>query len=133
MVEGTLLVTLVTGRSIEQGVGKEQGKASAAYAESAAVCYVDPQDLKKLMVEENSNVLISTEHGSVVVRAVKSMRGPHSGIIFVPYGPWANAVISPGTDGIGMPSLKGVAVQIEPAFDKRILSLTELLKEQFGR
>ena len=133
MVETKLQVTLITGRTIEQGVGKEQGKASATYAESVAVCYVDPQDLKKLKVKENTNVLISTEHGSVVVRCAKSMRGPHSGIVFVPYGPWINAVISPDTDSIGMPSLKGIAAQIEPASDKRILSLTELLKGQFGR
>ena len=133
MVENKLQVTLITGRTIEQGVGKEQGKTSAAYAESAAVCYVDPQDLKKLKVEENSNVLISTEHGSVVVKAMKSLRGPHIGIIFVPYGPWANAVINPNTNGIGMPSMKGISVQIEPAPNRQILSLTELLKVQFGR
>ncbi len=133
MVEDKLQVTLITGRTIEQGVGKEQGKTSAAYAESAAACYIDPQDLKKMKVEENSNVLITANHGSVVVKAIKSLRGPHVGIIFVPYGPWANAVINPNTDGIGMPSMKGISVQIEPAPDKQILSLTELLNVQFGR
>jgi formylmethanofuran dehydrogenase subunit D len=133
MVEDQLQVTLITGRTIEQGVGKEQGKASEAYAESVAVCYVDPQDLKKLKVKENSNVLVSTEHGSVVVKAVKSLRGPHVGIVFVPYGPWANAIIDPSTDGIGMPSMKGISAQVEPAPNKQILSLTELLKVQFGR
>ncbi len=133
VVENRLQVTLITGRTIEQGVGKEQGKASATYAESAAVCYVDPQDLKKLKVEENSNVLVSTEHGSVVVRAMKSLRGPHVGIVFVPYGPWVNAIINPNTDGIGMPSFKGISARIEPTSNKRVLSLPELLKEQFGR
>jgi formylmethanofuran dehydrogenase subunit D len=133
MVENKLQVTLITGRTIEQGVGKEQGKTSAAYAESVAVCYIDPRDLKKMKLEENSNVLISTKHGSVIVKAVKSLRGPHVGIIFVPYGPWANVIINPDTGGIGMPSMKGISAQIESAPNRQILSLAELLKQQFGR
>ena len=124
---------MITGRTIEQGVGKEQGKTSAAYAESVAVCYIDPQDLKKMKLEEDSNMLISTKHGSVVVKALKSLRGPHAGIIFVPYGPWANVVINPNTNGIGMPSMKGISAQIEPAPNKRVLGLAELLNVQFGR
>lgn len=30
-------------RTIEQGVGKECGKASRDYFESVAVCYIDPE------------------------------------------------------------------------------------------
>jgi formylmethanofuran dehydrogenase subunit D len=32
-----------------------------------------------------------------------------------------------------MPSLKGIPAEIEPAQDKPLLSLSELLKEQFGK
>lgn len=126
-----LRVTLITGRTIEQGVGKEQGKASREYAESVSICYIDPDDLKKLAVKENTSVLVSTEYGSVVLRALKSLRAPHAGVIFIPYGPWANAVVDPETDSIGMPSLKGIPAEVTPAPDKPVLSLTELLKEQF--
>ena len=128
-----LRVTLITGRTIEQGVGKEQGKTSQEYLESVAVCFVDPQDLKQLGIKEKTNILISTQHGSVVVKALKSLRTPHRGVAYVPYGPWANAIVDPETDSIGMSSLKGIPAEIEPAADKSILDLHMLLKKQFGK
>ena len=127
-----LRVMLITGRTIEQGVAKERGKASKEYMESVSVCYTDPEDLKKLGIKEKTNVLVSTDFGSVVVKALKSLRTPHAGIIFIPYGPWANVVVDPETHGIGMPSLKGISAEVEPVPDKHVLSLKELLKEQFG-
>jgi formylmethanofuran dehydrogenase subunit D len=128
-----LKVTLLTGRTIEQGVGKEHGKASKEYAESVSVCYLDPEDLKKLGVKEKTNIIVSTEYGAVIVKALKSLRAPHPSIAFIPYGPWANAIVDAKTNSIGMPSFKGIPAEIEPAQDKRILSLEELLKVQFGK
>jgi formylmethanofuran dehydrogenase subunit D len=128
-----LRVTLITGRTIEQGVGKERGKASKDYVESVSVCYMDPEDLKRLGVKEKNNVKVSTDYGSVVVKALKSLRAPHRGVIFIPYGPWANVIVNPETHGIGMPSFKGIPAEVEPAPDKPILSLEELLREQFGK
>jgi len=127
-----LKVTLLTGRTIEQGVAKEYGKFSNEYMESVSVCYMDPEDLKKVGIKEKTNVLVSTDHGSVIVKALRSLRTPHVGMIFVPYGPWANVVVDPETHGIGMPSLKGISAEVEPAPDKHVLSLKELLREQFG-
>jgi formylmethanofuran dehydrogenase subunit D len=128
-----LKVTLLTGRTIEQGVGKEHGKASEEYVESVSVCYLDPEDLKRLGITENANILVSTEHGTVVVKALKSLRAPHPSIIFIPYGPWANVVADPETHSIGMPSFKGIPAEIESAPNKPVLSLKELLKTQFGK
>ena len=128
-----LRVTLLTGRTIEQGVGKERGKASKEYAESVSVCYVDPEDLKRLGIKEKTNVQVSTEHGSVVVKALKSLRTPHPSLIFIPYGPWANVVVNPETHSIGMPSLKGIPAEVEPAPNKPVLMLEKLLEEEFGK
>lgn len=133
MTHSKLNVTLLTGRTIEQGVGKERGKASKEYIESVSVCFIDPEDLKKLGIKEKTNVLVSTKYGSVVIKALKSLRGPHSGIIYIPYGPWANVIVDPETHSIGMPSLKGIPAEIEPAPDKPLLSLEELLNEQFRK
>jgi len=128
-----LKVTLLTGRTIEQGVGKECGKASQDYFESVAVCYVDPEDLKRLGIRGGTNVRVSTDYGSVILRALKSPRGPHAGVIFIPYGVWANAIASTETDSMGMPSLKGISAEIEPAADQDVLGLSEFLREQFGK
>ncbi|MGA3192966.1 MAG: molybdopterin dinucleotide binding domain-containing protein [Candidatus Bathyarchaeia archaeon] len=130
--EVRLSVTLLTGRTIEQGVGKERGKASKEYAESVTVCFIDPQDMKKLKVKEGANVEVSTSHGSIVLKSVKSRRGPHPGIVFVPYGPWANVIVDSGTDSIGMPSLKGIPAEIESAPEKSVLDLPRLLAQLFG-
>ena len=128
-----LKVTLLTGRTIEQGVGKECGKASENYFASVAVCYVDSEDLKRLGIKEGTNVRVSTDYGSVILKALKSPRGPHVGVVFIPYGVWANAVVSTETDSIGMPSLKGIPAEIQPAADKVVLGLSEFLREQFGK
>jgi formylmethanofuran dehydrogenase subunit D len=128
-----LRVTLLTGRTIEQGVAKERGKASREYVESVSVCYMDPEDLKKLAIKEKTNVQVSTDYGSVVVKALKSLRAPHPNVIFIPYGPWANVVVNPETHGIGMPSLKGIPAEVEPAPDEPVLSLAELLRIQFRK
>ena len=128
-----LQVTLLTGRTIEQGVGKERGKTSKEYVESVSVCYMDPEDMKKLGVKEKMNILVSTEYGSVVVKALKSLRAPHPRVVFIPYGPWANVVVNPETHSIGMPSFKGIPAEVEPAPDQPVLGLEELLKKQFGK
>lgn len=128
-----LKVTLLTGRTIEQGVGKEHGKSSKEYEESVSVCYMDPRDMKKLRIKDKTNIQVSTAFGSVVVKALKSLRAPHPGVIFIPYGPWANVVVDPETHGIGMPSFKGIPATVEPAPEKPVLGLKELLKLQFRK
>jgi formylmethanofuran dehydrogenase subunit D len=133
MEKKRLRVTLCTGRTIEQGVGKEHGKASNDYMESVAVCYMESEDLKELGIKEKMNVQVSTKYGSVVVKALKSPGSSQRGLVFMPYGPWANAVVYPETDSVGMPSFKGMPAEIEPAPDKPILDLGRLLNKQFGK
>ena len=128
-----LEVSLLTGRTVDQGVGKEHGKLSEEYQESVAICHVDPQDMKLLEIRENDNVKIITDFGSVVVRLVKSPAAPHPKVIFIPYGPWASLVMNPETHGTGMPSLKGIPAEIEPALEERVLSIPDLLREHYKR
>ena len=133
MVEQKLKVTLLTGRTIEQGVGKEKGKSSKEYFEACSMCYMDSDDMRKLGLKNNTNILVSTVNGSVVLKAVKYPRGATPGLIYIPYGPWANAICSDKTTSIGMPSFKGTPAEVEPAPDKPVLSIEELLKSEFGR
>ena len=133
MVQEKLLVILLTGRTIEQGVGKERGKGSKEYFEAVSMCYMDTGDMKKLGIRNNTNVLVSTENGSVVVKAVKYSRAATPGMVYIPYGPWANAICSNDTSSIGMPSFKGTPAEVEPAPDKPLLTMKELLKSEYGR
>ncbi|TRO47996.1 molybdopterin dinucleotide-binding protein [Candidatus Bathyarchaeota archaeon] len=128
-----LHVTLLTGRTIEQGVGKEYGKSSTQYYDACSMVYMDAGDMKKLGVKNDSNVLVTTQNGSVVLKAVKYPRGDTTGLIYIPYGPWANSVVSNATTSIGMPSFKGTPAEVEAAPDQPVLNIRELLKKEFGR
>ncbi|MDQ1280701.1 MAG: formylmethanofuran dehydrogenase subunit [Thermoproteota archaeon] len=123
---------LETGRTIYQGVAKENGKLSEEYFQSVSICEMDPEDMKELGIRENQNVKLTTEFGSVVLRAVESLRAPHRRIIYVPYGPWSNLVVNQNTNGTGMPSLKGIPVEVEASSEK-VLSLPDLLTKYYRK
>jgi len=133
MMQQKLHVTLLTGRTIEQGVGKEYGKSSPEYYEACSMVYMDPDDMKKLGVKNGTNVSVTTSNGSVVLKAVKHPRGDMPGLIYIPYGLWANSVVSNETSSIGMPSFKGTPAEVEAASDQSVLGMKELLKKEFGR
>ena len=126
-------VSLLTGRTIDQGRGKECGKLSDEYLRSVSICEIDPEDMSVLKVKENDVVKVTTDFGSVAVRAVKSLRGPHPRVVFIPYGPWASILANPKTHGTGMPSLKGEKADIEYAPNEKVSSLEELLKLHFKK
>ncbi len=128
-----LQVTLLTGRSLSQGREKEQGKLSESYLQSVACCEINEDDMKKIGSNYGENVRISTEFGSVVLKAVAPKQTLESGIIFIPYGLWATQVSGSETDGTGMPSYKGVSSTLESAKKEKVLSINQLIKKSFRR
>lgn len=127
-----LLVSLLTGRTIDQGCGKEYGKLSKEYVENVAVCEMNSKDMEKLNIRDGDKVKVTTEFGSVTVTAKKSRRIRSPGIIFIPYGPWANLILTSDTHSTGMPLLKGVQAEVEPT-DETVLSLEDLLTQCYGK
>ena len=126
-------VKLVTGRSIQQGAGKETGKFSKEYFDAVAACELDPSDMDALGVSHGQNVLVKTKFGKAVLKAVKSPQAPHKGVAFIPYGPWANLLTDPETHGSGMPTFKEVEAEVSPAPSEKMMSLEEILEKVFGR
>ena len=133
MVEQKLHAILITGRTIDQGVGKEMGKGSKEYFDSSALCFIDESDMKKLGIKSRSNVKVTSKYGSVIVKAAKNPYGSNPGLVFIPCGLWANAVTGDETFGMGMPLFKGFQVEVEPAPDQVVLTLDELLKLEYER
>jgi formylmethanofuran dehydrogenase subunit D len=133
MVEQKLRATLITGRTIEQGVGKEMGKGSIEYYDSCAVCFFDKSDMVKLGVKNGSTVRVTSKYGSVVVKAQRYPWGTMPGMVFIPCGAWANAITGDETYSMGMPLFKGFPVEVESAPDQPVLTLNELLLLEFGR
>jgi formylmethanofuran dehydrogenase subunit D len=124
-----LNVLVLTGRTIDQGRGKEMGKLSDVYQKDVTQCQIDPEDMKALKLRQNAKVKVTTKSGSVVLRAVKSLRGPHPKMVFIAYGPWASVISDPETHGSGMPSLKGIPGELEPAPNEKVLTMQELVNQ----
>ncbi len=122
----SLEVVLLTGRTRRQGVGLEAGKLSEIYFEATTQIRLDAKDIKKLKIEPGDTVEVTTEHGSIVLRAELAPRASE-GIGFIPYGPWANCIIGGDTDSTGMPTMKGLKAKVTPAPNKQVLTLKELL------
>ena len=129
----SLKVTLLTGRTIYQGVGKECGKLSDEYWHSVSICEIDSEDLELLGLKENDCVRVTTEFGSIVLTVIESFRAPHTGMIFIPYGLFANTLIGTKTHGTGMPSFKGIPAEVEPAKGEKPVKIRELLLEYYGK
>ena len=126
-------VTLLTGRTIDQGTTKEHGKLTEVYQENVAICEMDPNDLKKLDIKENTNIRITTKYGTTVVKAKESKRAPHPEIAYMPYGLWANILIDSQTHGTGMPSFKGIKAEIQSAQNENVPTILQILKKTFGK
>jgi formylmethanofuran dehydrogenase subunit D len=133
MVEQKLHVILITGRTIDQGVGKEMGKGSKEYFDSSSICVIDEADLKKLGIKSRTNVKVTSKYGEVILKATKNPYGSNPGLIFIPCGLWANAICGDETFGMGMPLFKGFMVDVEPAPNEVVLTLDELLMKEYGR
>ena len=133
MVEQKFRATLITGRTIDQGVGKEMGKGSKEYFDSASICFMDKADMIKFGIKSRTNVQVTSKYGSVIVKALKYPWGNMPGLVFIPCGLWANAICGDETFGMGMPLFKGFSVDIEPAPNEVVLTLDELLLKEYGR
>ena len=121
-------ITILTGRTIDQGCGKEIGKASKEYVENVAVCEMNEEDMKKLRIQNGDRVKVTTKFGSVVLTAKKSRRIRSPGTAFIPYGFWANCIMGSDTDGTGMPLLKGLQAHVEPT-DEEVPSIRDLIDQ----
>lgn len=121
----TLNVTLITGRTINQGANLEN-KTSSDYQEATAYCELNSKDTG-VLGKPGGNVKVKTKHGEVVVK-LKENNGNPDGLAFIPMGPWANAVVDPDTKGCGMPGFKGIPAEIDVTNDKILL-----MKELFAR
>lgn len=128
----SITVNLISGRTIQQGVAIESGKEKPSYRSACGIIEMDLSDLKKLGAWKNTNVKVTSDYGSVVVKAIEATQGPHPGVAFIPMGPWANSVVSDNTYSTGMPTFKGTPVTVELAMNEPILLGIELVQKQCG-
>jgi formylmethanofuran dehydrogenase subunit D len=128
----SISLNLISGRTIQQGVAIESGKEKPSYRTACGIIEMESSDLKKIDAWKNTNVRVTSDYGSVVVKAVEATQGPHPGVAFIPMGPWANAVVNPNTYSTGMPTFKGTPVKVEVAINEPVLLGIELVQKECG-
>ena len=58
---------MISGRTVSQGVGLEEGKMSEKYIKSVQQVQINPKDAEKLDLTNDDTVEITTESGNVIV------------------------------------------------------------------
>lgn len=104
---------LITGRTRKQADGLHRGKETEAYRQATALVEMNADDMTRLGVEDGAMVQVRTSTGAVDVPA-RAGELP-LGLVFMPLGPTANALVGTETEATGIPPFKGLEVEVEPA------------------
>lgn len=107
-----LLAAIV--RTVPQSVILDKSITSPEYLDALAICLIHPHDMKLLGIKEG-NIRLTSEFGSVIVKAIESEKDTEEGIVFLPLGPWANQIS--GVDNKTL-RLKNLEVKVEITEDK---------------
>ncbi|MEA3376874.1 MAG: molybdopterin dinucleotide binding domain-containing protein [Chloroflexota bacterium] len=104
--------TLITGRTREQAEGLHRGKQTEAYRRATELVELNAEDMARLGIDEGATVRVRTSAGAVEVPAQAG--DLPQGLLFMPMGPAANALIGTETEATGIPPYKGLDAEVEP-------------------
>ena len=104
-------LNMITQRSIEEGAAMEKGKTNPDYFEACSIIEMNPEDMKKSGIWKNSNVKVTSECGTVVVKCIHATQYCPPGLAHIRQGVWANQVVPPRTS---QPAPPGTAVSRSP-------------------
>ncbi|HJJ58503.1 MAG TPA: molybdopterin dinucleotide-binding protein [Methanocorpusculum sp.] len=127
-----IIVSVITCTEIKQGVAIETGKISPEYFNACSVIDMDPEDVKVLGINYNTNVRVTSAAGSVILKVRKPTQSHYPGLAHIPMGPWANIVVPSYTYSTGEPCFDGFDCLIEPAPEERIEEAAVLLHKKCG-
>ena len=105
---------LIPGRTSRQGSGISEGKFGDTYQSEIHVLQVSPQDMAQLGLSPGDRVRVTSETGQIEV-AVAAAKGDElpPGLLFIAYGDLSSRLMGSDTHGSGMPTSKGLDVQLE--------------------
>jgi formylmethanofuran dehydrogenase subunit D len=105
---------LIPGRTSKQGVGISEGKFKAGYQSETTTLQVAPQDMQRLGLKDNDRVRLKSETGQIEV-TVTTAKGDElpPGLLFIAYGDLSSRLMGGETHGSGMPTSKGIDVELE--------------------
>ncbi|MFQ6061820.1 MAG: molybdopterin dinucleotide binding domain-containing protein [Methanosarcinales archaeon] len=121
-------ITIVTHRDIFQHFANAIGKFNKEYQDLSAIIALDTKTMKKLGVKEDDRVKIHNKYGKVVVKVKKLLKEDSGeGMGFMPNSAWSNILVSPETDGTGIPDFKKIKAKISKTKEE-VTNLEDLLK-----
>jgi formylmethanofuran dehydrogenase subunit D len=105
---------LIPGRTARQGCGISEGKFGDNYQEEIGLLQVSAADMERLGLTNGDRVRLTSPSGQVEVPVVGA-KGDDlpAGLLFIPYGDLSSRLMGPDTHGSGMPTSKGIDVELE--------------------
>ena len=105
---------LIPGRTSDQGCGISEGKSGDKYQNEINTLQLAGQDMQRLELANGDRVRLIGEHGQIEI-AVKTARKDElpPGLLFLPYGDMSSRLMGADTHGSGMPTSKGMDVELE--------------------
>jgi len=105
---------LIPGRTSRQGCGISQGKFASDYMEETSVVQIAPSAMQRHGLSDGDRVRLTSQTGQIeaAVRAAKGDELP-PGVLFIAYGDLSSRLMGADTHGSGMPTSKGLDVQLE--------------------
>ena len=106
---------LIPGRTSDQGCGISEGKFQDKYQNQINSLQVAPADMLRLGLSEGDRVRLTSEHGQQVEVAVTGAKKDElpEGLLFIAYGDISSRLMGGDTHGSGMPTSKGMDVELE--------------------
>lgn len=105
---------LIPGRTSKQGAGISEGKFKKEYQDEINTLLLSPQDFQRLELKAGDRVRLRSEFGEIEV-AVAAAKGDElpPGLLFIAYGDLSSRLMGGDTHGSGMPTSKGMDVELE--------------------
>ena len=105
---------LIPGRTSRQGCGINEGKFGETYLAEIQTLQVAPEDMQRLGLSDGDMVRLTGQHGRIEV-AVRASKGDElpPGVLFIAYGDLSSRLMGGDTHGSGMPTSKGLDVELE--------------------
>lgn len=105
---------LIPGRTSDQGCGISEGKFQEKYQREINSLQVAPGDMQRLGLVEGDRVRLKGEHGQVEVNVIAARADElPQGLLFIAYGNISCQLMGGDTHGSGMPTSKGMDVELE--------------------